>query len=426
MKITVVGLGYIGLPTAAMLAESGHEVVGYDIDRHLVAALASGEIRAAEPGVHDLVRRAMTNGRMHPSPMPFPSDAFIICVPTPTLDHRPDLRAVEAAFTSITPLVQDGNIVIVESTVPPGATLAIAERAFDAVGRDLDAIHLAHCPERVLPGKIVEELLWNDRIIGGRRHSDAEMARSVYATFARGEIHLTDLVTAETVKIVENAYRSINIAFANELAILAETLGVDPWETIALANCHPRVDILSPGPGVGGHCIPVDPKFLADANPFASDLIQTAQRVNERMPHVVARRVRDIAPRRTAKKIVLLGAAYKADVGDARETPALAIERLLSQAGYDVVVYDPLVTRYAGALTSDFTAAARGADALVLVTAHAEILELDPQLVASLVRSRVIFDTRNALDAKRWSEAGFEVHVLGRTAPVTSFLAGAA
>lgn len=414
MKITVVGLGYIGLPTAAMLAESGHEVVGYDIDKKLIAQLASGDLPLAEHGVRDVARRALESGRLHPSPMPYPAEAFIICVPTPTVDHRPDLRAVEAAFAAIAPLVQEGNLVMLESTVPPGTTAAIAERTFRPLRIDLDAIHLAHCPERVLPGKIVDELLWNDRIVGGRRPLDAEMARAVYATFARGDIHVTDLVTAEAVKVVENAYRDVNIAFANELAILAEALGVDAWETIRLANCHPRVNILAPGPGVGGHCIPVDPHFLANANPFASELIQTARRVNERMPHVVTRLVRQIVPNdKTRRKVALLGAAYKRDVDDARETPALAIEQLLAAGGYDVSVYDPLVTKYESAITARFDEAARDADILVLVTDHTAIRELDPEIAAALVRERHVLDTRNALDAARWNGAGFDVHVLG-------------
>ncbi len=427
MKITVVGLGYIGLPTAAMLAESGHEVLGYDVDKKVVAGLAAGRVELAERGVRDLARRALQSGRLHPSSMPFPADAFVICVPTPTVDHRPDLRAVEAAFGAVAPLVQDGNLIMLESTVPPGTTLAVAERTFRALGRDLDAIHLAHCPERVLPGKIVDELLWNDRIVGGRRPVDAEMARAVYATFARGEIHVTDLTTAETVKIVENAYRDVNIAFANELAILAEALGIDAWETIRLANCHPRVDILSPGPGVGGHCIPVDPQFLASANPFASELIQTARRVNERMPHVVARIVRSVAPIETGdRKVALLGAAYKPDIDDARETPTLAIEHLLADAGYTLVVYDPLVTQYPGTVTADFDAAARDADVLVIVTDHAEIRELDPQTVAAAVRSRTLVDCRNCVDVDRWNAAGFDVHVIGRGAFRSTALVAAA
>ncbi len=427
MKITVVGLGYIGLPTAAMLAESGHEVVGYDVDKRLIATLASGRADFAEHGVREIAQRALASGRLHPSPMPYPAEAFVICVPTPTIDHRPDLRAVESAFASVGPLVQEGNLVILESTVPPGTTAAVAKKTFLPLGIDLDGIHLAHCPERVLPGKIVEELLWNDRIVGGRRTIDAEMARTVYATFARGEIHVTDLVTAETVKIVENAYRDVNIAFANELAVLSEALGIDAWEAIRLANCHPRVDILSPGPGVGGHCIPVDPQFLADANPFASELIQTARRVNERMPHLVVRLARNLVPTGgTRRKVALLGAAYKPDVDDARETPALAIERLLSDAGYDVVAYDPLVTNYGGNVVADLEAAARDADLLILVTDHAVIRDLDPERVGRLVRSRLLLDTRNAMDLDRWNAAGFDVHVVGRGLARGASLAGAA
>jgi len=415
MKICVVGLGYIGLPTAAMLAESGHEVVGYDADPAVIAAITNGCTNIAEAPVKELVLHSLAKGRLMISTAPYPSDTFIICVQTPTIDHRPDLTAVERAFAQIAPLAQDGNLILLESTVPPGTTERIAEKAFTSLGRGLDAIYLAHCPERVLPGNIVAELRWNDRVVGGRREMDAEVAKSVYASFARGNIHTTSLQTAETVKLIENTFRDVNIAFANELAMLCEELGVDAWKAIELANCHPRVNILSPGPGVGGHCIPVDPQFLSDAHPFATELIQTARRVNERMPHLVAKRVIErVRIGRHVPKIALLGAAYKADVDDARETPTRVVERLLAERGYDVVVYDPLVQRYDGRLASDLGAAVNGAEAIVVMTAHARIKALHPSDVSPRMRARFILDTRNVIDVEAWSSAGFDVHILGR------------
>ena len=415
MKITVAGLGCIGLPTAAILAENGHEVVGYDVDKALVARLASGRVDVAERGVRDLVQRALASGRLHPSSMPYPADAFIVCVPTPTVARRPDLRAVEAAFSAIAPLLQDGSLVMLESTVPPGTTAAIAERVFEPLGLDLDAIHLAHCPERVLPGNIVDELLWNDRIVGGRRPIDAEMARAVYATFARGDIHTTDLVTAETVKIVENAYRDVNIAFANELAMLAEELGIDAWESIALANRHPRVNILKPGPGVGGHCIPVDPQFLSNANPFVTELIQTARRVNERMPHFVSRRIAELVPPLPpGRKIALLGAAYKADVDDARESPCEHVDACLRERGFTTAIYDPHVRKFSRPLVPTLEDALAGADAAVLLTDHRAFAEIDPIETGMLMRSRILLDTRHFLNEEAWRAAGFDFYVLGK------------
>jgi UDP-N-acetyl-D-mannosaminuronic acid dehydrogenase len=415
MKVTVLGLGYVGLPTAALLAESGHEVAGYDVDEQVVRSIVEGSQHMGELDVRALAENAVRNGRLHASTFIHPADAFIICVPTPTIDRRPDLSAVERAFSEIAPICQDGNLVVLESTVPPRTTEQIARRVFAEFERDLDTIHLAHCPERVLPGQTIAELQWNDRIIGGRRPVDASAARGLYATFARGTIHETDLITAETVKVVENAFRDVNIAFANEFAVLSEDLGIDAWEAIRLANCHPRVNILSPGPGVGGHCIPIDPQFLSDVNPFATELIQTARRVNERMPHRIAKRVCELFPGTTiARKVVLLGAAYKAGVDDARETPARAIELLLLERGFHVTVYDPKVTCYEGNLVRDLTDALRGADALVLVTDHEEICQIQPAEVAGLVRSRHLIDTRNALDAAAWIGEGFEVSVLGR------------
>ncbi len=412
MKITVAGLGRVGLPTAAILAESGHDVVGYDVNKRLVADLSSGRTGTAEQQVRDLARRALASGRLHPSSMPFPADAFLVCVPTLTAGEQMDVRALEHAFTTIAPLVQDGNIVILESTVRPGTTLALAERAFGALGRDLDAIHLAYCPERLLLGNVVDELVWNDRIVGGRRTIDAETARAIYVSFVRGDVVLTDLTTAETVKLAENAYRDVNIAFANELAVLGQSLGIDIWEAIALANRHPRVNILSPGPGVGG-AVPAAARLLASASSAPSKLLETARRVNDAAPKRVAEMVQAIAPL-GAHKIILLGAAYKADVDDVRSTPARVLEKLLTQSGFDVAVYDPVVTHYEGNLVRDLDTEARDADVLVLVTDHAAIRAIDPTRIGELVRSRCIVDTRNALDLSAWRDAGFDVHVLGR------------
>jgi UDP-N-acetyl-D-mannosaminuronic acid dehydrogenase len=277
-----------------------------------------------------------------------------------------------------------------------------------------------HCPERVIPGNIVVELRANDRILGGRRTGDAQRAAALYRSFVSGRMHCTDCATAEFVKVVENTYRDVNIAFANELALLAEELGVDGWEAIELANNHPRVDILSPGPGVGGHCIPVDPHFLSNANPFVTELIQAARRINERMPHVVARRVIEYVGGGGTGTIALLGAAYKAGVDDARESPTIRVDELLREYGYATRIYDPLVKSFVRPLVPSWEEAVADADAVVLLTGHEEFRALSPQNVGRRMRHCVLIDTRSFFEVSKWQAAGFRTYVLGaRTASKT-------
>jgi len=344
MKVCVQGLGYIGLPTAAMLALGGHEVVGYDVDARVLDALRDGAHQVKEASVRELVLDALRGGRLTLSAtLPADAEAYVICVPTPTIDHKPDLSYVQAATRDVAPLLRPGTIVILESTVPPGTMDRVVVPALRGAGVDPDSVAIAHCPERVIPGAIVRELRENDRVIGGRKPGDAEAARELYASFCQGQIFLTDNVTAELSKVVENTYRDVNIAFANELALLSEELAVDAYEVIALANRHPRVNILQPGPGVGGHCIPVDPHFLSNANPFVTELIQTSRRINERMPHVVVRRIVEFVPVADGARIAILGAAYKANVDDTRESPTERVEELLHERGY-ATTRSPTVT----------------------------------------------------------------------------------
>jgi UDP-N-acetyl-D-mannosaminuronic acid dehydrogenase len=279
---------------------------------------------------------------------------------------------------------------------------------------DPDTVAIAHCPERVIPGAIVEELRGNARVIGGRTKRDAEAARELYASFVQGPLFVTDNTTAELVKVIENTYRDVNIAFANELALLAEELGVDAHETIALANHHPRVNILSPGPGVGGHCIPIDPHFLSDANPFVTELIQTSRRINERMPHIVVRRVQEYVPAAGGARIAILGAAYKANVDDTRESPTERVEELLRERGYATTVYDPVAERYRGELAASLEDAVRGSDAIVLMVGHDAFRDIDPAALAPLCRRAQLVDTRAFFPPQRWLDAGFRVYQLGR------------
>jgi UDP-N-acetyl-D-mannosaminuronic acid dehydrogenase len=369
----------------------------------------------AERDVRSLTRSALARGNFSVAPtLPEYSDAYVICVPTPTLAHKPDLHYVAQAAAAVAAHARDGDIIILESTVPPGTVENVLVRAFEAAGKDPDRYHIAHCPERVIPGEIVHELRHNARVIGGRRPIDAHKAAELYASFCAGDLCTTDCMTAELVKVVENTYRDVNLAFANELALLSETLGVDVWEVIRLANKHPRVEILRPGPGVGGHCIPVDPTFLADVNPFVTELIQAARRINERMPHVVVRLVDELlAVSAAGTKIALLGAAYKANVDDTRESPAVEIVRLLHERRREVSIYDPLARSFAYALSPSLEMAVDGADVLVLVTDHDVFREINPAHVGPLMRRKLLLDTRNVLDRERWTAAGFAVHTLG-------------
>jgi UDP-N-acetyl-D-mannosaminuronic acid dehydrogenase len=416
VKVTVLGLGYIGLPTAAMLALAGHRVSGYDISPRVRAGLGAGADWVQETEVRTLVRDALASGRLLIDDNLEPADAYIICVPTPNApDGRPDLTYVQDATAAIVPHLKKNDLVILESTVPPGTTDRVVGGALRAGGVALDDVRIAHCPERVIPGAIASELAANSRIIGGRRAGDAAAARRLYESFVKGEICETDCTTAELVKVIENTFRDVNIALANELAIFCEELSVDAWEAIALANKHPRVNILNPGPGVGGHCIPIDPNFLADANPFMTELIQTARRVNARMPNHVARRIRDLvgAPA-DEKKIALLGASYKANVDDSRESPTEKIEHFLRDAGYATSVYDPIATRFARPLAPTLDEALQDADCLVLLVDHDVFKTIDPTRAAQAMRGRILVDARNFVSRQDWRDAGFTVYSLGR------------
>jgi len=414
MNVTVLGLGYIGLPTASMMAVAGHRVFGYDVNSGLRAQLRAGASHIAEAEVRQLIVQALASGSLSIVDDLEAADAYIICVPTPNAaDGRPDLSYVQAAAKAIAPLLHGGELVILESTVPPGTMDRTIVPALRAAGVDPDSIFLAHCPERVIPGAIVRELKENSRIIGGRRPDDARMAKALYASFVDGELFETDTTTAELVKVVENTFRDVNIALANELAVLCEDLEVDAWEVIRLANKHPRVDILNPGPGVGGHCIPIDPQFLADAHPFATELIQTARRVNARMPNHIVRRVRDHVPSGQRRKIALLGASYKADVDDSRESPSEKLVALFEEHDYETAVYDPIARGFTHGLYPTLEAAVDGADAVVLVVGHRIFKDVDPAAIGPLMRSRLLVDARNFFDAAVWSAAGFTVETLG-------------
>ena len=416
--ICVLGLGYIGLPTASTFANSGLKVTGVDVNPRVVAGLRNGELHIEEPGLRTLVQAALASGNLRIAGQPEPADAFLIAVPTPVLpDKRADLSAVMAAAESIVPHLRRTNLVVLESTSPPRTTVdvivPILERSGLRAGADF---HLAYSPERVLPGQILRELVENARVIGGIDRASAEAGRELYAAFVRGEIVLTDATTAEMVKLMENTYRDVNIAAANEFSRLADRFGVDVWEAIAIANRHPRVDILRPGPGVGGHCISVDPWFLVEAAPEITPLIRQARMVNDSQPAHAVRLIETALGGLRGRTIAALGLAYKPDVDDLRESPAIEVARLLAEGGARVASFEPfaLAVRVPGCTPADsLDAALRQAEAVVLLVDHRAFVDLDPVSVAKAMTGRVAIDTRGRWDRRRWTAAGFEVHVLG-------------
>lgn len=411
--VCVLGLGYIGLPTASVLATHGFEVLGVDVAPHVVNTVNAGAIHIEEPGLQTVVRAATQSGKLRAALRPEPADVFIIAVPTPlNPDKKADMRYVTQAAESIVPHLRRGSLVILESTSPPGTCreliLPILERSALKVGDD---IHLAYCPERVLPGRILTEFIANDRIIGGINPASADHAQELYTHFVEGRIFLTDATTAEMVKLLENTFRDVNIALANEAALVCEQMGVSFWETARLANRHPRVNIHNAGPGVGGHCISVDPWFLVEKAAGESRLIRLARERNDAMPRHVADVIAALVPS-PAAKIALLGLAYKANVDDIRESPAIGVAACLRERGFEVAVHDPHVKKSPFPMMP-LEQCLRGADCAVLLTDHDEFRAIDPQQAAQWMRNPVIFDTRNLLDAAAWKAAGFRVRLLG-------------
>ncbi len=419
-SLCVLGLGYIGLPTASTFATHGFQVTGVDVNQRVVDALRGGDIHIREPGLRTLVQAAVGSGRLQIRDAPEPADAFIIAVPTPLASEgttRADLSYVEAAAESIVPHLRAGNLVVLESTCPPGTTTdrlgPILETSGLRAGADF---YLAYTPERVLPGQILRELIDNARVIGGIDRASAEAGRDLYSVFVRGEILLTDATTAEMVKLMENTYRDVNIAIANEFSRLAEGLGVNVWEAIELANRHPRVQILRPGPGVGGHCISIDPWFLVESAPDETPLIQEARAVNDAQPKHAARLVSCALGELEGRRIAALGLAYKPDVDDLRESPAVAVVQELVAAGAEVRTFEPNAADggVPGAQSAaSLEAALAGAEAVVLLVQHSTFRAVDPGWVAQNMPGRIAVDLCGAWDPAGWTQAGFDLYRLG-------------
>jgi len=403
----VIGLGYIGLPTAAILATNGVRVHGTDVNESVVATISRGEVPIVEPGLAGFVSAAVESQMLTASTSVKQADAYILAVPTPFFDDlSPDLSYVRAAAEMISPVLTRGALVILESTSPPRTTEKVADwiaaQRPDLVLADgtVDLL-LAHCPERVLPGKIMTELVSNDRIVGGITAEASLKAKELYATFCDGEILLTDAVTAEMAKLVENSFRDVNIAFANELSLIADELDINVWELIELANHHPRVNILQPGPGVGGHCIAVDPWFIVDAAPTLSRLIRTAREVNDSKPQWVINKVKEAVGDNAAPVVATLGLAFKPDVDDLRESPARKITAELADVmpGAEILAVEPNVQALPVELANrknvtlaEFHDAVSRADVVVLLVDHRQFRSAD--VVTMGLASKKVVDTK--------------------------------
>ena len=427
-KICVIGLGYIGLPTASTFAAHGIKVLGVDISPHIIETINKGEIHIHEPGLLEEVQKAIQSGNFRAATEPEEADAFIIAVPTPFQENKfgeyngltyklADMRAVTSAAESIVPFLRKGNLVVLESTSPPRTTVdliaPILARSGLEAGRDF---HLAYSPERVLPGQILRELIENARVIGGVTPESAQAGYDLYGTFVKGQIIKTDATTAEMVKLMENTYRDVNIAIANEFSRLADKFGVDVWEAISIANLHPRVKILSPGPGVGGHCISVDPWFFVEAAPEITPLIYHSRQVNDAQPHFVVETIKRALGSLKGKKIAALGLAYKPDVDDLRESPANEVVQILQHEGAQVKAWEPFKpdANMPGIdMASSLEAAIKEADAIVLLVKHAEFLKFNPLEIAKKTSARIVIDTVNGWKKEAWENAGFTLLRLG-------------
>jgi len=418
-KITVIGLGYIGLPTAAVIAKKGLNVMGYDVNKRVIDSLNKGEIIIEEPGLEELVKEVVKDGRLRGISNFEKSDVFIIAVPTPIKeDKTADITYVKMAVEAIVPFLEKGNIVVLESTSPPGTTEdiigPILEKTGLVVGEDL---YLAHSPERVLPGKIIQELVENDRIIGGINEKSTQLVKEVYEIFVEGKIYTTDSKTAEMTKLMENTYRDVNIALANELAILSENMGVNAWDVINFANKHPRVNLHQPGPGVGGHCIAVDPWFVIENQPQAK-LIKQAREINDNTPSRVMKKIESLMETKNGK-LTILGLTYKPDVDDTRESPIIKlIDMLLIESQYELALHDPHakkdIFKYKDLLVEDIEDAVKNSELIVLGVNHLDYKNLDFKKIGKLMKNKLVYDTRNFLNEKDLLENGFKVNIIGR------------
>ena len=409
-KLCVIGLGYIGLPTSAMFALSGHKVIGVDVSEHIVETLNNGLVHIEEPGLDKVVSMMVKSGNIVAQTTPEAADAFIIAVPTPhTADNKCDLSYVVSATRAIIPYLEKGNVVIIESTIAPRTTVdvvkPIIEEAGFVIGKD---IFLSHCPERVLPGKIMEELVENNRLVGGCTTLCAEKAAELYRSFVKGEIIISDSKTAEMSKLMENTFRDVNIALANELVKVCMDLEINALDVISMANKHPRVNIHQPGPGVGGHCLAVDPYFIVEKAPDKANIIALSRETNNSMPKFVLDQVTELTQGIAKPVISVFGITYKGNIDDMRESPAMEIIELLNEQGFNVKVHDPHVVTEELVLL-DAKEAVKESDLILILADHDEFKDMNYEELAKLMNTAQVLDTKNILDIKAYNDSVVEV-----------------
>lgn len=397
-KICIIGLGYIGLPTAAVFARAGFDVLGVDINEKAVNMINNGQVHLEEVGLPEVVKQSVESGKLRASLVAEEADVFIISVPTPIhKDNTANVDYVVDATNSILPFVKKGNTVIVESTIPPRTIDDVVAPIFTKNGWNMkEDLYLAHCPERVLPGRILIEIVENTRIVGGYTAEAATKAADVYRSIVTGEVIETKAITAEMSKLMENTFRDVNIALANELAKISTKLGVNALDVIELANKHPRVNLHTPGPGVGGHCLAVDPYFIIEKAPVESPLIAKSREINNSMPEFVVEKLQNLVGDKG--KIAVFGLTYKGNIDDVRESPAMDIVQQLMSKGYELGIYDPHVKQEQVSFTlNSFEEAIQDADCIVILADHNEFKTLDEEKIIKNMKHQIIFDTKNCL-----------------------------
>lgn len=412
MKVCVVGLGYIGLPTACILALNGHNVVGIDINESVVDMINKGLVPINENKLDSTLKNLVSQKKIVAKTTAESADAYIICVPTPLNNNfSSNIQHVSNALESILPCVCPGNMIIIESTVPPGTIKNIIKPAIENRGFNIgEDIYLAYCPERVLPGNILKEIVYNDRIIGGVTDKCEKVVSTFYKTFVKGNIFITDSKTAEMTKIAENIYRDVNIALANQLSILCNELEINSLKVFNLANKHPRVNFLSPGPGVGGHCLPVDPYFVLKDKNDSSSIIVLSRKINENMPNYIASLAKKIINYIPSPKVTLWGVAYKGNIDDTRNSPSIQIINKLKELNCDLQIYDPIVKNCCIETKEE---SLKDSNLLIILTDHDEFKNLDPKLVLRTMRNPIILDSKNILDSISFMLNGIIVYNFG-------------
>ncbi|MDP2218377.1 MAG: nucleotide sugar dehydrogenase [Methanolobus sp.] len=397
-KLCVLGMGYIGLPTALLFANNGIEVVGVDVNEKVVSTLQQGKMHFEENGFQELLDSAMEKESFRASAKVEEADVFLVAVPTPfdTEFRMADLKYVISACEMVVPHLKKGNLVIIESTIPPKTCEKRVRKILELSGlKASQDFYISHCPERAIPGNTLHEMVNNDRVIGGLDKKATELTRDLYSSFVKGNLYLTTSTTAEMIKLMENTYRDVNIALANELSMLAEDYGINIWEAIEIANKHPRVNIHKPGPGVGGHCIAIDPWFLTE-NANNSSLITLARNINDSMPIHVLKKVKEMVNGIECPVITVFGVAYKGDIADTRATPALKFIKLAEKEGFTIKIYDPFVKEFEYPILS-LEEAVEGSDCIVVLTDHSMFRNIPREEFFGKMRNRNVVDTRNVI-----------------------------